>query len=231
MIAIRTHRPGTFALLVAMWLPVATPVVASDFIDLRGIRALQGDAGAGKMKATVCMACHGPAGISPVPMFPNLAGQHAEYLYWQLVQFKREGRPESPMTAQVANLDDIAMRDLAAYFASLPAVTATPRAELDSADQAGRLYREGDPTAGVPPCQGCHGIDGEGHPRASEDAHWRAYPVLRGQHATYVVQRLKALRDGKHALSSSDRVMTPIARTLDDAAIEALASWLETPTH
>ena len=50
----------------------------SDFIDLRRIEPLKGDANAGKEKAAVCSACHGAAGISPAPMFPNLAGQYAE---------------------------------------------------------------------------------------------------------------------------------------------------------
>ena len=44
----------------------------------------------------------------------------AEYLYWQLVEFKREARPESPMTSQVANLDDAVDARPCGYFASLP---------------------------------------------------------------------------------------------------------------
>jgi cytochrome c553 len=174
------------------------------------------------------MGCHGPVGVSPVPAFPNLAGQHAEYLYWQLTEFKREARPESPMTAQVANLDDAAMRDLAVYFSSLPAATPTPG--TTSSERGSQLYREGDAGAGVPPCQGCHGRNAQGHPLAQDDAQWRAYPALRGQHAAYLAQRLKDFRDGKHTLSSNDRIMTPIARALDDTSIMAITAWLESPT-
>jgi len=198
---------------------------AEDFVDLRRIEPLNGDANAGKEKATVCFACHGPAGIAPAAMFPNLAGQHAEYLYWQLREFKREQRPDSPMTSQVANLDDTAMRDLAAYFASLP--PATPGAHAgDVADAGMRIYREGDPARGTPPCQGCHGADGRGFPRAADDAAYRTYPALYGQHADYVVQRLRDFRDGKHVTSSTDLVMTPVAKTLDDASIAAVAAWI-----
>jgi cytochrome c553 len=225
MLANRLHRSVVLACLVGL---TGLPVCASELIDLRGIAAIQGDATAGKTKAAVCMACHGPAGLSPIPTFPNLAGQHAEYLYWQLVEFKHEARPESPMTAQVANLDETAMRDLAVYFSSLPG--ATPPPAPSSTERGGHLYREGDPTAGVPPCQGCHGRDAEGHPLAGSDAHWRAYPVLRGQHAGYLAQRLKDFRDGKHTLSSNDHVMMPIARALDDASIEAVTAWLESPS-
>ena len=228
MTRIRTHRLGTHALASAALLLSGLVVAgAPDYLDLRRIEALHGDAAAGKANASVCGACHGMTGISTVPAFPNLAGQHAEYLYWQLLEFKREARLESPMTAQVATLDVAGMRDLAAYFESLPAANVPVNRKPESADHGGILYREGDPARGVPPCQGCHGVDGSGHPLANENAHWRAYPVLRGQHADYLTQRLKDFRDGKHTLSSNDRIMTPIAQSLDDASIEALARWLE----
>ena len=208
----------------------ATPAASasSDFVDLRRIAPLQGDANAGKQKAAVCSACHGANGISPAPMFPNLAGQRAEYLYWQLVEFKQEARPDSPMTSQVANLDDASLRDLAAWFASLPpASPAATAAHSAGSDRGGMLYRNGDPSMGIPPCQGCHGANGDGHAWAADDATYRTYPMLHGQHADYVAQRLKDFRDGKHLSSSSDRVMTPVARTLDDDAIKAVAAWIE----
>ncbi|HJT97033.1 MAG TPA: c-type cytochrome [Rhodanobacteraceae bacterium] len=222
-----TRRPALARLAGAAALLACASALAGtrDFIDLRRIDALRGDANAGKEKSAVCSACHGAAGIAPASAFPNLAGQHAEYLYWQLVEFQREARPESPMTSQVAHLDDATLRDLAAWFASLP-----PQAKASGAAPTGRgaaIWREGDPAHGTPPCQGCHGADGKGHPWANEKAGYRTYPVLRGQHADYVVQRLKDFRDGKHVLSSSDRVMTPVARTLDDDAIAAVAAWIE----
>jgi cytochrome c553 len=224
----RRHRFIARLLGAASLLACASAIAGSqDFVDLRRIGPLVGDANAGKEKAAVCSACHGPAGISPAPAFPNLAGQRAEYLYWQLVEFKREARPDSPMTSQVANLDDAAMRDLAAWFASLPPVPAATASSTVSASRGAALYREGNPATGTPPCQGCHGVDGDGHPLAADDPSYRTYPALRGQHADYVVQRLKGFHDGKYLSSSSDRVMTPVARTLDDDSIKALASWIE----
>jgi len=95
----RAHRfargiPALATMLLSALVFAGSP----GYLDLRRIEPLRGDAGAGKAKAVVCGACHGATGISPVPAFPNLAGQRAEYLYWQLVEFKREVRPESPMT-------------------------------------------------------------------------------------------------------------------------------------
>lgn len=227
MTRIRIQRSGTCTLAIASLLLCSTAFAGGGYIDLRRIESVHGDVAAGKVKATVCMACHGPAGVAPVPTFPNLAGQHAEYLYWQLVEFKREARPESPMTAQVALLGDADMRNLAAYFAAFPPGGAAASGAGETAERGGALYRDGDPARGIPPCQGCHGTDGNGHPLAGSDAHWRVYPRLQGQHAGYLAQRLKDFRDRKHALSSSDKIMTAVAQSLDDASIDALAHWLE----
>jgi cytochrome c553 len=222
----RLHRSIVrIASLAALFVGAAACAESADFVDLRRIKPLDGDANAGKAKATVCSACHGANGISPTSMFPNLAGQRAEYLYWQLVEFKREARPESPMTSQVANLDDATLRDLAAYFASL--APPSPAQNAAAASRGAALYREGDPAHGIPPCQGCHGAEGAGHPWAEKDAAYRTYPRLRAQHADYVAQRLRDFRDGKHLSSSSDRIMTPIARSLDVEAVKDVAAFIE----
>lgn len=212
-------------LLLATFLLGAPAAHASnDLIDLRSTDAVRGDAVAGKARAAVCSACHGPLGNAIVPAFPNLAVQKADYLYWRLVTFKRAGKPESPMTAQVANLDEGAMRDLAAYFASLPPAAATVGT---GAMPGATIYRDGDPANGVPPCQGCHGADARARVGApDDDARTRLYPVLRGQHAAYLADRLEDL--ATHApYTSTAHVMAPIARTLDAASIEAIAHWLE----
>ena len=131
-----------------------------------------------------------------------------------------------PSTTCVSNHDDASLRDLAAWFASLPPPPAPANASASS--RGATIYRDGDPAHGTPPCQGCHGAVGGGHPWAKDDPAYRTYPTLRGQHADYVVQRLKDFRDGKHVSSSSDRIMTPVAKTLDEDAMKAVAAWLET---
>lgn len=78
-----------------------------------------GDAEAGKAKAATCAACHGANGISPAPIWPNLAGQKAQYLEKQLKHF-RDGERNDPMMAPMAKpLSDQDIADLAAYFSSL----------------------------------------------------------------------------------------------------------------
>ncbi len=76
------------------------------------------DAARGKEISGVCAACHGVDGNSPTPDFPIIAGQHAEYLYRSMLDYKLGNRVDPIMQGQVAELSRRDMRDLAAYFAS-----------------------------------------------------------------------------------------------------------------
>lgn len=78
-----------------------------------------GDAAAGKAKAATCIACHGPAGISPNDLWPNLAGQKEGYLVKQIKAFRDGQRADPMMAPMVASLSDKDIEDLAAYFSSL----------------------------------------------------------------------------------------------------------------
>ncbi len=77
------------------------------------------DVAAGKAKAAVCGACHGPAGVSSIPMFPNLAGQKAAYVEKQLKAFRDGSRKDPSMEGQAKTLTDAEIANLAAYYESL----------------------------------------------------------------------------------------------------------------
>lgn len=79
--------------------------------------ALAGNPERGQEKSAVCAACHGPTGISPVPDFPSIGGQHEKYLYRALLDYKIGNRQDPIMAGQVAELSTQDLRDLAAYFA------------------------------------------------------------------------------------------------------------------
>ena len=85
--------------------------------------AASGDASVGKKKSTPCQACHGPEGVSPSPDFPNLAGQYADYLETAMRHYRAGKRKNPIMAEQVKNLSDRDMMDLAAYYASLRALS------------------------------------------------------------------------------------------------------------
>ncbi|MFK7793903.1 MAG: cytochrome c [Gammaproteobacteria bacterium] len=78
-----------------------------------------GDIAAGKAKSASCIACHGSAGISPTPIWPNLAGQKEQYLVAQLKAFKDGTRANPQMAPMAAGLSDEDMANLAAYYSSL----------------------------------------------------------------------------------------------------------------
>ena len=78
----------------------------------------QGDPDAGKKKSATCVACHGMDGNSANPMWPNLAGQHAQYLVKQLKDFKAGKRKDPVMAPMAAPLSEQDMLDLAAYYSA-----------------------------------------------------------------------------------------------------------------
>ena len=91
---------------------------------LMGLTLLSGlaqaaDIEAGKAKSAVCAACHGGEGISPTPIWPNLAGQKEQYLAAQMTAFRDGVRQNAQMAPMMANLSDEDIANLAAYYASL----------------------------------------------------------------------------------------------------------------
>lgn len=77
-------------------------------------------------RVAVCAACHGENGVSTGPQFPNLAGQHEDYLYHSLKAYKNGERNNAIMTGQVIELTDREMRDLAKWYADQDPVLYTP---------------------------------------------------------------------------------------------------------
>jgi len=97
-------------LLMLMLASFMTPVLAA------------GNAEAGQQKAAACNACHGATGKASVTLYPNLAGQNADYLQHALQAYKkgeRSGGQAEVMKAFVSGLSDEDMADLAAYYQGL----------------------------------------------------------------------------------------------------------------
>ena len=97
---------------------IASVVMMSALLGLSG-SVLAGDVEAGKAKAATCAGCHGAAGVSNNPLWPNLAGQQAGYLVKQMKDF-RDGNRNDPMMSPMAKpLSDADIDNLAAYYNSL----------------------------------------------------------------------------------------------------------------
>lgn len=180
---------------------------------------VDGDAEAGKAKAITCGACHGADGNSVNPVWPSLAGQHATYTLNQLRAFKDGSRSEPLMLGQVMMLSDEDMKNLAVYYAELPAA-AKAVADPSLLDRGQRLYRGGDRENASAACIACHGPTGRGNPAAS-------YPSLKGQYATYTAMQLRAYANGTRKSDDPTKVMRDIAATLSEEDIVAVSSYIQ----
>jgi len=176
-----------------------------------------GDAAAGQQKAAVCAACHGQDGNSINPLWPSLAGQHPAYIVKQLKEFKEGGRTDPMMAPMAMPLSEQDMEDLAAYYSAQE----NKGGEADPALVAlgEKIYRAGNTDTGVAACAACHMPTGMGNPAAN-------FPVVSGQHATYVEKTLKDFRSGTRN-NDVNKMMRGVAGAMTDAEIAAVAQYMQ----
>jgi len=178
-----------------------------------------GNAEQGQTISATCAACHGADGNSINPEWPSLAGQHPKYLSNALHEFKSGQRNNVLMSGQATALDDQAIEDLAAYFATQKPSGRTADPAL--VEQGERLYRGGNLDKGISACMACHGPTGRGNPGAG-------YPILAGQHATYTSNQLMAYRAGERQTDAEqNQVMRNISALMSDKEINAVASYIQ----
>ena len=201
--------------------------------------AVQGDAAAGKEKSAVCGACHGATGVTPHPLYPDLAGQKDQYLVKQLVDFKSGARTDMMMAPMAANLSDQDMADLAAFFSSQKRASEQVAATAESAAPAAaeavastvdivtstpaKAIYAGDVKAGQEKsmmCASCHGVDG--------NSVVPMYPKLSGQSANYTAKQLADFKSGER----KDPVMAGMVAALSEQDMNDLAAYfaVQTPT-
>jgi cytochrome c553 len=199
-----------YALLICSML-AGSPVNAQALVE--------GSAEAGSAKSVTCAACHGPDGNSVNPVWPSIAGQNAPYILKQLQAFKDGSRSDPLMTSQAMALSEQDMRDLAVYYSSqspAPKAVAAP----DTLKKGEALYRGGDFDNKVAACLACHGPTGRGNPAA-------AYPMLKGQYATYTATQLRNYASGQRRSDGPTKVMREIAARLNEDDIVAVASYIQ----
>ena len=189
-------RPQLFALTIAS-LFVGSPI------------ACAADVAAGKAKAEICVGCHGENGISQMENLPSLAGQLDQFIQWQLVYFRAGARKNEQMQPIVEQLSNEDIRNLGAYYASLP----PPKAAEDKDPD---LSKKGAQAAAGRRCASCH---------LDTYAGTKAAARVAGQREDYLA---KALRDYKSGVRSGggQAAMAEVAHPLSEEEIVALAHYL-----
>ena len=87
-------------------------------------------AGTPPAAAAVCVSCHGNDGIGITPQYPNLAGQHADYLERALTDYKRGGRKNAVMAGFAGALKEEEIKALAEYYSRQKPGLDTPTRRL-----------------------------------------------------------------------------------------------------
>jgi len=166
------------------------------------------DIEAGRQKAQVCVACHGPEGNSANPVMPTLAGQPAQFISIELFQFREGNRKDPQMTPLAANLTNADMNDLAAYFAAQKPRPPSHKTDPANAATAAKLAEQFN-------CVQCHGkaLLGQQH-----------IPRLAGQQFEYMRTQLRGFKSQTRA--DLDGNMTSAAQALTDKDIDALVDYI-----
>jgi cytochrome c553 len=173
-------------------------------------------------KIAYCENCHGVSGrgFHGYYPIPRLAGQQPDYVKNQLQAFIERRRTNNIMF-NVAHVLSPAMLDaLTTSFHDLdpkPLLGPTPK---DLVASGKKIYEEGLPNSDIPPCASCHG------PEAKGDGQ---FPRLAGQLSDYVFNKLTNWtkeRGQKPAQPDASAIMQPIAHSLNEQQVKAVAAYV-----
>lgn len=182
------------------------------FIASGEIIAMSGGAGGA---ANACFTCHGLDGGGDGVATPRLAGLNAGYLQKQLEDYASGLRPDDAMTRIAKGLDQKGRREVADYYAALPAP-----AMQTSAGPAPALYLDGDAARGIVACAACHGAQGQGSGQGGN-------PQIAGQPFAYTLEQIDRWKSGKRR-NDPRGVMAAAVKSLSDPEARAIALWLST---
>jgi cytochrome c553 len=161
-----------------------------------------------------CQGCHGMDGNGPIPNFPKLAGQNAEYMFRELKTFKAGDRVIETMQPFMEALSEQDMANLALYFAAQKG-TPSEVTKPELLAKGKEIYFNGNADSGVPSCDGCHEEDGHGSGK---------FPRIAGQNVEYTLETFKNYATGVR--KNGVKAMRTVAHRLTQEEIEALAQYL-----
>jgi cytochrome c553 len=175
------------------------------------------EVGKTRAEAAGCFACHGVDGMATADGLaadknvPNLAGEPNLYLQFQLVFFRKGVRKNEVMNAMAEQLSDDDLRNVSAYFASLPApnLPAPPDTAPEDTELGGKVAQAIHRT-------NCHGDHFEGVDNIAR---------LAGQRQDYVYAALRDFKSGART-STGAAGMAEVVYPLGDLEMKALAHYV-----
>ena len=181
--------------------------------------AAEGNPAAGKAKAEEagCSSCHGADGVATEDglaidkNMPNLAAEPDLYTQFQLVFFRKGVRKNELMSPIAESLSDEDIRNLGAFYASLPA----PNTPLPP-DAAPEDTSLGEKVAAAIHCTNCHGDHYEGVDNMGR---------LAGQREDYLYKALRDFKSGARVATGAAG-MAEVVYPLGDLEMKALAHYL-----
>ena len=159
-----------------------------------------------------CKACHGANGGSTAPAIPHLAAQRERYLFASLKEYKDGKRTHAALRDMTTNMTEADLRNVAAYFASLPAIQNASATDIKHSSP----YENGKKLAAN--CAKCHEEDGNSKIPGT--------PTLAGQQPHYLVAAIQEYHRGDRAKGS----MKSASADTDQLDLESLALYFAAQT-
>ncbi len=169
--------------------------------------------------AEKCGKCHGTDGTDATPIeeedTPFLAGQVAHATYKQIIDYQDKKRDDKTMLKKVRKLSKQDVADVSAFYAAqvLP-VSSVDKSKVTA--DAIKMATRGAGDRFLPPCAGCHGLNGEG---SIVDV-----PALAGQSTSYFITTMMAFKEDDRTNDIYSR-MRFIAQELSEKEIIELADY------
>jgi cytochrome c553 len=98
----------------------AFPIILIGIAVVAGAPAATAEPAAAPHFVLACAPCHGFDGIGYDKSIPNLAGQRQQYLYDQLLAFRRGQRGHPYMSFFSGQMTQEELQQIADYYSSLP---------------------------------------------------------------------------------------------------------------
>jgi len=166
----------------------------------------------GKSAYKVCKGCHKADGSGLADAdYPQLAGQHASVIIKQMMDI-RAGRRDNPRMYPfsgewIVSAEEVA--DIAAYLNQLPIPSNNGKGAGGKLALGKSLYDKD--------CASCHGKNGEGDGN-------KFYPLVAGQHYSYLKRESRESRDQGRRNASPE--MVKVLKPYSDADIDAVSDYM-----